>query len=128
MDYASFNNGNSLLCKSFKSNVLQPSSPPPPWATGQSSVPKGVHNVQITENLLTKQKKGSEISGLIICVVLPAFWRLEERKGSDSSLWFVTFIPCLAGRHHRLKVHKTEIFFGFDFEICIISLLVMSKY
>jgi hypothetical protein len=27
-----------------------------------------------------------------------------------------------------LKVHKTEIFFGFDFEICIISLLVMWKY
>ncbi len=25
----------------------------------------------------------------------------------------------------RLKVHKIEIFFGFDFEICIISLLVM---
>jgi hypothetical protein len=24
-----------------------------------------------------------------------------------------------------LKVHKTEIFFGFDFEICIISFLVM---
>ncbi len=27
-----------------------------------------------------------------------------------------------------LKVHKIEIFFGFDFEICIISLLVKSKY
>jgi hypothetical protein len=27
-----------------------------------------------------------------------------------------------------VKVHKIEIFFGFDFEICIISLLVMSKY
>jgi hypothetical protein len=27
-----------------------------------------------------------------------------------------------------LKVHKIEIFFGFDFEICIISLLCMSKY
>jgi hypothetical protein len=27
-----------------------------------------------------------------------------------------------------LKVHKIEIFFGFDFEICIISLLVLSKY
>jgi hypothetical protein len=27
-----------------------------------------------------------------------------------------------------LKVHKIEIFFGFDFEICIISLIVMSKY
>jgi hypothetical protein len=24
-----------------------------------------------------------------------------------------------------LKVHKIEIFFGFDFEICIISLIVM---
>ncbi len=29
--------------------------------------------------------------------------------------------------HFHLKVHKIEIFFGFDFEICI-SLLVMSKY
>jgi hypothetical protein len=28
----------------------------------------------------------------------------------------------------RLKVHKIEKFFGFDFEICIISLLVISKY
>ena len=27
-----------------------------------------------------------------------------------------------------LKVHKIEIFFGFDFEMCNISLLVMSKY
>jgi hypothetical protein len=27
-----------------------------------------------------------------------------------------------------LKVHKIEMFFGFDFEICIISLLVTSKY
>jgi hypothetical protein len=27
--------------------------------------------------------------------------------------------------HFLLKVHKIEIFFGFDFEICIISLLVM---
>jgi hypothetical protein len=28
----------------------------------------------------------------------------------------------------HLKVHKIEIFFGLDFEICIVSLLVMSKY
>ncbi len=27
----------------------------------------------------------------------------------------------------RLKVHKIEIFFGFDFEICIISLLVCQN-
>jgi hypothetical protein len=32
------------------------------------------------------------------------------------------------GRTVPLKVHKIEIFFGFDFEICIISLLVMWKY
>jgi hypothetical protein len=31
-------------------------------------------------------------------------------------------------RGKYLKVHKIEIFFGFDFEICIISLIVMSKY
>jgi hypothetical protein len=31
-------------------------------------------------------------------------------------------------KSNRLKVHKIEIFFGFDFEICIISILVMSKY
>jgi hypothetical protein len=29
---------------------------------------------------------------------------------------------------HCLKVHKNENFFGFDFEFCTISLLVMSKY
>ncbi len=28
----------------------------------------------------------------------------------------------------HFKVHKIEIFFGFNFEICIISLLVMSKF
>jgi hypothetical protein len=34
----------------------------------------------------------------------------------------------MVGDGDNLKVHKIEIFFGFDFEICIISLLVMSKY
>ncbi len=28
----------------------------------------------------------------------------------------------------NLKVHKIEIFFGFDFEICSISLIIRSKY
>ncbi len=34
------------------------------------------------------------------------------------------------GEQHepQLKVHKNENFFGFDFEFCTISLLVMSKY
>ncbi len=35
---------------------------------------------------------------------------------------------CERSAVYNLKVHKIEIFFGFDFEICIISLLVMSKY
>jgi hypothetical protein len=30
-------------------------------------------------------------------------------------------------KHHSLKVHKNENFFGFDFEFCPISLLVMHK-
>jgi hypothetical protein len=38
-------------------------------------------------------------------------------------------IKCTSTKLGRpLKVYKIEIFFGFDFEICIISLLVMSKY
>ncbi len=28
----------------------------------------------------------------------------------------------------NLKVHKNENFFGFDFEFCTVSLLVMLKY
>ncbi len=49
-------------------------------------------------------------------------------------LFLGLFITTYAGGNdsweflHSLKVHKIEIFFGFDFEICIISLLVMSKY
>jgi hypothetical protein len=39
-----------------------------------------------------------------------------------------TFIMGNPMPESTLKVHKIEIFFGFDFEICIISLLVMSKY
>ncbi len=45
--------------------------------------------------------------------------------------WFRKFtIPVdteqkLAG---PLKIHKHELFFGFDFEFCTVSLLVMLKY
>ncbi len=42
---------------------------------------------------------------------------------SQSEKKIITVLPfCYAV---ILKVHKIEIFFGFDFEICIISLLVM---
>ncbi len=34
----------------------------------------------------------------------------------------------LTGVKAILKVHKIENFFGFDFEFCVISLLVMLKY
>ncbi len=49
----------------------------------------------------------------------------------------IVIVPSLSGKlscpsiflkKFWLKVHKIEIFFGFDFEICIISLLVTSKY
>ena len=40
-------------------------------------------------------------------------WKDTLREGLEESL------------EGFLKVHKIEIFFGFDFEICIISLLVM---
>ncbi len=48
----------------------------------------------------------------------------EQRKRSKGDVH--------TGRAERetnlLKVHKIEIFFGFDFEICTISLLVLLKY
>jgi hypothetical protein len=41
--------------------------------------------------------------------------RLQQENACASSIF-------------SLKVHKNENFFGFDFEFCTISLLVMSKY
>jgi hypothetical protein len=46
-------------------------------------------------------------------------------KGGLESTFFL-FVR--RGANSLLKVHKIEIIVGFDFEICIISLLVMSKY
>ncbi len=45
----------------------------------------------------------------------------EIRKRTTSAA-----LHSMIDRHH-LKVHKNENFFGFDFEFCTISLLVMSK-
>jgi hypothetical protein len=42
--------------------------------------------------------------------------------------FYIHWLRAVAEFMDPLKVHKIEIFFGFDFEICIISLLVMSKY
>ena len=45
-------------------------------------------------------------------------------------VWLVVYVP-LCGFQGQgksvLKVHKNENFFGFDFEFCPISLLVMHK-
>ncbi len=49
-------------------------------------------------------------------------------KGEGALLWATANRSVLSSIGVALKVHKIEIFFGFDFEICIISLLVMSKY
>ncbi len=39
--------------------------------------------------------------------------------------FFMLLVLNFKAETNALKVHKIEIFFGFDFEICIISLLVM---
>jgi hypothetical protein len=41
---------------------------------------------------------------------------------------YTTLFMCAFMRFVGLKSHKIEIYFGFDFEICIISLSVMSTY
>ncbi len=47
-----------------------------------------------------------------------------HKKGMDEILLQQSWVQSEHSLIH-LKVHKIEIFFGFDFEICIISLLVM---
>ncbi len=49
---------------------------------------------------------------------------IVQRK-KKKLIWIASMFFCA---NADLKVHKIEIFFGFDFEIGIISLLVMSKY
>jgi hypothetical protein len=49
----------------------------------------------------------------------------------SSGVWDIASISRqLRGKITKItfKVHKNENFFGFDFEFCTISLLVMSKY
>jgi|LakMenE01Jun11ns_1017448.scaffolds.fasta_scaffold8592727_1 hypothetical protein len=63
------------------------------------------------------------INGIFVAV-----WRswspsLERPEGGSSILLSKAVTGVL--NTGKLKVHKIEIFFGFDFEICIISLLVM---
>ncbi len=50
---------------------------------------------------------------------------VTKQSAIDNMVWR---LPILSTASSALKVHKIEIFFGFDFEICIISLLVLSKY
>jgi hypothetical protein len=51
----------------------------------------------------------------------------DSSLGLDLSI-YVNKKPDPSGDPVPLKVHKNENFFGFDFEFCTISLLVMSKY
>ncbi len=45
----------------------------------------------------------------------------------DFLLQFLPWIIFLQAPENNLKVHKIENFFDSDFEICVISLLVMHK-
>ncbi len=55
---------------------------------------------------------------------LTTFWELCQIGNLQQG----NFIKDSLKQVRVLKVHKIEIFFGFDVEIFIISLLVMSKY
>ncbi len=63
--------------------------------------------------------------------VLPAgchgrfFWRVILAHYFGAFIWRVFMASKESG---SLKVHKIENFFDSDFGICVISLLVMSKY
>jgi hypothetical protein len=62
---------------------------------------------------------------IIYLLLLHAENEITEHSQQVGRLYGKVRKGCKAG---SLKVHKIEIFFGFDFEICNISLLVMSKY
>ncbi len=49
--------------------------------------------------------------------------KTEMAEGINFVIFWLRFLCTV-----YLKVHKNENFFGFDFEFCTISLLVMSKY
>jgi hypothetical protein len=53
--------------------------------------------------------------------------RMVER-GWEGGVLRKGIIKAIGNSFPCLKVHKNENFFGFDFEFCTISLLVMSKY
>ncbi len=78
-------------------------------------------------NLCTKVSKS------LFCINrVKNFVTQKTRKTLYSAMIHSHLVYCLSvygcANKTSLKVHKIEIFFGFDFEICIISLLVMSKY
>jgi hypothetical protein len=53
----------------------------------------------------------------------PFYWWILEQLHSITVLAHIGAFP----NKYTLKVHKNENFFGFDFEFCPISLLVMHK-
>ncbi len=57
-----------------------------------------------------------------ICALDCFFLHYLSRLNCENAFVNVQYV------HIPLKVHKNENFFGFDFECCTISLLVMSKY
>jgi hypothetical protein len=74
----------------------------------------------------------SNLSSLSIssspCNIIANSWELGARVRKEALAFYCRWNclqPHFTGSY--LKVHKIEIFFGFDFEICIISLLVMSN-
>jgi hypothetical protein len=71
--------------------------------------------------------RGAECHCRVAEFLLHKYKRMIKRKFRSSNTLLNSTEYAITRKEH-LKVHKIEIFFGFDFEICIISLLVMSKY
>ncbi len=60
----------------------------------------------------------------------PGLWWPKTEQNYKYIFWSKIAIYLIVNTYPyaSLKVHKNENFFGFDFEFCTISLLVMSKY
>ncbi len=52
---------------------------------------------------------------------------IHEKNQKQKISWHCPFRRMLSMHYIILKVHKNENFFGFDFEFCTISVLVMHK-
>ncbi len=93
------------------------------WRNGSFALELFPASGQLGENTTTRWYKAPRYENVVFeqkrNLVLHPYW-LHQPSQTPKKLHIFWSTVILA-----LKVHKIEIFFGFDFEICIISLIVM---